>query len=336
MHRWIYFSLLACGIAVASYAHAAEVTDFKDQTIEITVGYGVGGGNDLAARLVARHIGRFIPGNPNVIVDNITGAGGIVQTNFMANSAPKTGLTLGYISRESALHQMANRPGVDFDMAAFQWIGGLTQQGMVAFTRRDKNQGSIEEIKKAGTPVVFGIRAIGGTDFLAGKALEALGVPIKIVSGYGAGRSTLAFEQGEIDSSALTTSAYQERADWVKPGGLATPIVEFGSARIGKTGIPFGPDFKPLPERAGVYSLINQALGLPLGTFAGPPDMSPETTAILSDSFAKMTQDKDFRSDAAKSGIEITPTSGPELKQLFHQFLSADPQAKKQFAALVE
>src|SRR5262249_35364824 len=155
-----------------------------------------GSTNDLTTRLVARHLARFIPGNPGIVVVNKPGASGVIQTSYMQNQAPGNGLAIGYTGRESAYQQLAQRPGVRFDLASLQWIGVLSQKGMVVFINRNKPVRTIAELQKSSTQIIFAVRALGGADFLAGKALEALGVPLKIVSGYpGSPQMNLAFEQ---------------------------------------------------------------------------------------------------------------------------------------------
>ena len=322
-------------IASSASVSAAEPPSFKDKKIEISVGYGAGGGPDMATRIVARHLGRFVPGNPTLIVMNRPGAESLAQANYVFSVAPSDGLAIGYVGRAAAIHQIANRPGVRFDMAKFQWFGGFAQQNTVVFIRRDMKLNSIEEMKRATKPVIFAVRAPGGTDFLSAKALEALGVPVKIVAGYGSGQTTMAFERWEIDASALTLSAFKQRADWVKPGGLAISVVEFGS--VPSNEVPIGPNLTPMPEKAGVYSLINKALALPVGTFAGPPGMSPEITAVYDKAFSEMAKDPTFLDDAKKGDIEVNPiVSGKNLQALYADFLEAPAAAKKEFAALSE
>lgn len=322
-------------VAGSASAAIAQVPSFKDKRVEISVGYGAGGGPDMATRVVARHLGKFVPGNPTLVVMNRPGAESLAQANYVYSVAPHDGSAIGYVGRAAAIHQIANRPGVRFDMAKFQWFGGFAQQNTVVFLRRDKKMATVEELKKAKEPVIFAVRAPGGTDFLSAKALEALGVPVKIIAGYGSGQTTMAFERSEIDASALTLSAFMQRADWVKPGGLAVSVVEFGT--VPSKTVPVGPDLTPVPEKAGVYSLINKALALPVGTFAGPPAMAPEITAMYDKAFAEMAQDPSFLEDAKKGDIEVNPiVHGKPLQALYADFLEAPEAAKKEFAALSE
>jgi hypothetical protein len=193
---------------------------------------------------------------------------------------------------------------------------------------------TIEQIRALSRPIVFAARSPGSTDFLAGKALQALGLPVKIVTGYEGGQMTFAIESGEIDASALTREALKQRASWFKPGGIAVPLVEFGSLRPGE-GIPFGPDLHPLETHRPVYFMINKALGLPVGAFAGPPGMSNQILDIFRTAFSKMAQDEQFLADAEKAGIDVNPLSGGALESLFTEFLHSSPELKQEFSALV-
>jgi hypothetical protein len=331
----IWISLLSVSvIAAQSPCRAQEQPTFAGKTVEISVGFSAGGGPDLAARFVARHLGRFLPGNPSMIVRNRPGAETVLQANYMANIAPKDGLSIGYISRATALQQISDRPGVKFDLASFAWMGGFSQQNIVVFVRRDRGYQSIEQIKASSRQIVFAARSPGSTDFLAAKALEALGVPLHIVTGYEGGQMTFAFENGEIDCSALTREALKQRASWFKPGGIALPLVEFGSLRP-EQGIPFGPDLQPVEARQAVYAMINKAFGLPVGAFAGPPGLSRPTLEIYRMAFGKMAQDEQFLADAEKANIEVNPLSGVALENEFRDFLHASPEMKQEFSALV-
>jgi tripartite-type tricarboxylate transporter receptor subunit TctC len=330
---WTTLLSVSC-LIVAQCSCLAQEQSFAGKRVEITVGYSAGGGPDLAARIVARHLGRFLTGTPAVIVRNMPGAEAVLQANFMANIAPVDGLSIAYMSRASALQQLSDRPGVKFDLASFRWIGGFSQQNILAFIRRDRGYGSLDQIKASSRRVVFAARSPGSTDFLAGKALEALGLPINIVTGYEGGQTTFAFESGEVDCSALTREALKQRASWFKPGGIALPLVEFGSLRP-EPGIAFGPDLHPVEARAAVYSMINRALGLAVGAFAGPPGMSAPTLEMFRTAFGKMMQDEQFLMDAERANIDVNALSGSRLENLFREFLHSSPEMKREFIALV-
>jgi tripartite-type tricarboxylate transporter receptor subunit TctC len=268
-----------------------------------------------------------------MVVINMPGAAGITQANYMIVRAPKDGTSIGMINRQIAVLQLAGQQNVRFDAAKFQWIGGLAQEPIIVFVRRDTGFRSIDDMKKNGATVIFGSRAPGDTDYLAGRALEVLGVPLKIVSGYGAGNTTVAFEQGEFDASALSRTALGIRKEWTKPGGLAVPVLSLGGA---VSDVPNGGDQRPAASRQRIYALINGVLGLPIGTFAGPPEMPDEVARTYSDAFAAMTKDPAFLDDAAKSGVRVEPLDGPTVKAMYKASMGADEADKKEFAELLK
>ncbi len=330
---WI--STLCClALFVPSVRPAQAQLSFAGKPVEITVGFSAGSGPDVAARVAARHLGRFLPGNPTLIVRNMPGAETVRQTNYMANIASADGLSIGYVSRASALQQLSDRPGVKFDLASFKWIGGFSQQNIVALIRRDRGFASIDQVKASARRIVFAARSPGSTDFIAGKALVALGLPIDIVTGYEGGQMTLAFENGEVDSSALTREALKQRASWFTPGGIALPLVEFGSLRPDQ-GTPFGPDLHPVEGQQAVYAMMNKALGLPVGAFAGPPGLSDANLEAFRTAFGRMARDEQFLMDAERTDIDVNPLTGSALEKLFRDFLHSSPELRQAFSALV-
>ena len=314
---------------------AAEAVDLAGKRVEITVGFSAGGAPDTEARLAAQHLGRFFPGHPGFIVVNKPGAETILQANYMANLAPSDGTSIGFFSRASALQQITGRPNVQFDLTSFKWFWAYAPQNLVAFIRRDRQIDSIAAAKQAKAPIVFGARSAGSTDFLGGKALEMLGIPLKTVLGYEGGQMTLGFERGELDCLAFTTEALRQRPDWLKPGGLAVLLVEFGSIRS-ESNVPFGPELTPLPGRESIYGLVNKALGLPVGFFGGPSGMSDELVEAYRQAFTEMAADPQFQADAERRHLEPGRQTGPEVTEMLRAFLTSSPEARKEFAALVQ
>ena len=326
---------LACVLLGFLTASSAEAADLAGKRVEITVGFSAGGAPDTEARLAAQHLGRFFPGHPTFIVVNKPGAETVIQANYMAKLAPSDGTSIGFFSRASALQQIASRPNIKFDLTEFQWFWAYAPQNLVAFIRRDRHIDSIATAKAAQTPIVFGARSPGSTDFLGGKALEMLGIPLHIVLGYEGGQMTLGFERGELECLAFTTEALRQRPDWLKPDGLAVLLVEFGSIRS-ESDVPFGPELHPLPGRESIYALVNKALGLPVGAFAGPPGMSADMVEAYREAFVQMAADPQFLADAERRHLEPGRQSGPEVTQMFHEFLTPSAEARKEFAALVQ
>lgn len=327
------------GVVVAlALAAGAQAADFyKGKTIRLLVGYGPGGGPDFRARLVGRHLGKYIPGHPSIIVQNMPGGGGIVATNFLFNVAKPDGLVLSNVARGPFMMQLGQRVGVKYDMPKFLWIGSLMREGNVVFVQSSLPYGSVDELKTAKRPVIFGARSLGATNYLAGKALEMLGVPLKIVVGYGTSKMNLAFEQGEIEASALGwTSIKTGRPDWVKPGGRARLIAEFGTEKTPGIQAAFGPELEPLSDKREIYALINKALGLSQANIAAPPGTPGERLEELRAAYGKMLKDAKFKADAERLNIPLRPLAGEDLSERVQDFFQgASSSARARFKKLL-
>lgn len=310
---------------------------YSGKQVRLIVGYDPGGGPDIRARIVARHLGDHIPGHPKVIVQNMPGAGGVIATNFVANVVKPDGLTLMNVSRDSAITQLGGRTGVQFDLAKFEWLGSVMREGNVVFIRSDLPYRNIDELRKATRPLIFAARAAGATNYIAGKGLETLGVPVKMVLGYGTAKLNIAFEQGEAEASALGWAALASgRPDWVKPGGLARLVVEFSAKPTPGIDVAFGPALKPIPGKEEIYQLINKALGLPIGNIGAPPGTPKERVDVLRRAYRNLVQDPKFKADAAKLGIPVDSLVGDDLAGVLRDFLAASPQVRSEFKELLQ
>ena len=331
-------SVLSLGLLVSvsavSTAAAAQVAFYEGKTIRIISPSRVGGGPDTRARLIVRHLPSFLPGQPRMIVQNMPGAGGVIAANFLFNVVEPDGLTLGVLSREVTFIQMAEREGVQYNTGKFAWVGSLLHQGQIVFIRSDLPYLSLDELRAAKEPLVFGSRAVGSVNFLAGKALEMLGVPVRLIPGYGSSQLDLAFEQGEVDATALSFNSLTRRADWVKPGGLARPIVEIGTRAA--PDVPAGQNFAPMAGHEQSYALINAALSLPSGSLAAPPGTPSERVESLREAFAKMVMDPEFQVAARKINLSLRFLVGEDLAKSYRDFLDASPDTKALFKQLTQ
>jgi len=329
--------LIAFAFVIGASTVAMGEEFYKRKVVRVIVGYGPGGGPDFRTRLVAKHLGKYLPGRPKVIVQNMPGGGGVVATNYIFNVAKPTGLVLSNVARGPFMMQMGKRVGVQFDMEKLQWIGSLMREGNVVFIRSSTPYQNLEELKRAKKPLIFGARSVGATNYLAAKALEMLGVPVKLIVGYGTSKMNLAFVQGEIEASALGwTSIKTGRPDWIKPGGVARLIVEFGMEPTREIQVPFGPKLKPIGGKEIIYSVINKALGLSQANLAAPPGTPRERTDQLRQAYRKMLKDPKFQADSARLNIPLNPLVGGELAQTVQKFYGgASDSTKAQFAELM-
>ncbi len=327
--------LLLASLALAAQARADAVADFyKGRTVTLIVGYGPGGGYDLFARLMARHLGRHIPGNPAVVVQNMPGAGSLRATNFLYTVAPRDGATIGSFARDMPLLAIlkANTAAV-FDPRKFTWLGSSSDYSRDAYllmVRKDAPVQSIEEARRpGGPPIVLGGTAEGTTGSDVPLVLrDALGLNMKLVTGYpDNGAIFLAVDRGEVNGRTADLSTMRSlRPEWLLPNGGMRALVQFARATR-------HPDFADVPTarelardddgRALIeLAEISYTMSRP---FAAPPGVPAERAAALRRAFADVHNDPQYLEDAAKLGLEVSPIGGEEVLQAISHIAATPP-----------
>src|SRR5712671_1821769 len=221
--------------AVAALAQDAVAAFYNGRQINLIVGYGPGGGYDLTARLLARHIGRFIPGNPSVAVQNMVGAGSLRAANYLYGAAPKDGATFGVFGSDIAMIGLIGaNTSVQFDARKFTWLGSSSSFGNDAYVlivRADAKSPTLAAARRpGGAPIVLGGTGEGARDADVPKILrDALGLNIKQVLGYPDSPSIfLAVERGELDGRTFDLSSVKAaKPEWLKPGSGYRVLVQF-------------------------------------------------------------------------------------------------------------
>jgi tripartite-type tricarboxylate transporter receptor subunit TctC len=320
----------------AAPARAQTVEEFyRGKRLTLTVGYGPGGGYDVFARLVARHIGKYIPGNPQVIVQNMPGAGSLIAANYLYAVAPKDGSAFGLIARDMPLiGLMGHNAKVQFDPRKFTWLGSssnFSDDAYVMIVRTDAPVKSIAEMRVPGGPVmVLGGTADGATGGDVPRILQdALGLNMKLVLGYRDSAAVfLAMERGEVSGRTTDLSAIQStRPDWLKANGGYRLLVQF--ARLTRH-----PDYPDVPTaRELVTTAAGRALieftETPLLTmarpFAAPPGIPDDRANALRSAFLAAHADRQFLEEAAKVGVYISPVSAAEMVRSIEQMSRASP-----------
>ena len=295
--------------------HADTVADFyRGRTVALVVGYGPGGGYDLCARLVARHIGRHIPGRPTVVVQNMPGAGSLRAANYLYTVAPKDGATIGTIARDMPmLAVLGNMPGVRFDPRKFVWLGSsssFADDAHILMVRGDAPVKSIEDARRAGgPPLVLGSTAEGtsGND-VPTLLRDTLGLNIKLVAGYpDNGAIFLAVDRGEVNGRTVDLTTMKSlRPDWLKPNGAMRGLVQFARATR-HSDFPDVPTARELAGTEASRALIELA-ELPYmmaRPFVAPPGVPADRAAALQAAFLAVHRDPQFLADAAQLKIEV-------------------------------
>src|SRR5215468_11461199 len=216
----------------------AQTSFYQGKTITIIVGTKAGDVYDLYPRLVAEFMPKYIPGNPNIIIQNVAGAAGLIATNQLYNTAKPDGLTLGAIYPALYFEQLVKRPEVKFDWTKFNWIGSTVTSNQLMYMRADTPYKSIEDIHRASTPPKCGATGVTSTGYYLPKLLdEAIGTKFDIVSGYQAGQDIdLAVERGEIQCRAFTITAYFAREPFIswRKKNFVRVLFQTGTKRDGR------------------------------------------------------------------------------------------------------
>jgi tripartite-type tricarboxylate transporter receptor subunit TctC len=328
-------SLLLASLALGSQACADTVADFyKGPTITLIVGYGPGGGYDLFARLMARHLGRHVPGNPTVVVQNMPGAGSLRATNFLYAVAPRDGTTIGSFARDMPLLAMlrTNTAAV-FDPRKFTWLGSssdFSRDAYLLMVRTDAPVKSIEDARRpGGPPIVLGGTAEGTTGSDIPLVLrDALGINIKLVTGYpDNGAIFLAVDRGEVNGRAADLSTMRSlRPEWLLPDGGMRALVQFArTTRHPEFGdVPTARELARDPDARALIEIaeLSYKLSRP---FAAPPGVPSERAEALRRAFAAVSTDPQYLEDAAKLRLEVSPIGGPEVLQEIERIAAAPP-----------
>ena len=319
-------SLAACALLLAPVSQAtvlgttparAQAPDFyAGKTIDLYIGYGPGGGYDAYARLVARHLGDFIPGKPKVVPKNMAGGGGRVVAGFIYNVAPKDGTALATADQSLVLAQATGDPSIHFDVNRFSWIGNPSLDNNTAVTWHTTGVKTIEEATKK--EVIVGATGPNTSAQLPQVMNAILGTKFKIVSGYkGGNEMNLAMEAGEIGSRGSNPWASWKatKPDWIAEKKINI-LVQIGLQKAPDLpDVPLLIDLAKNDEDRAVLRLISApaTIGRPI---FGPPGVPAERVKILRAAFDEMVKSPDFLESAKRERLDIDPVSGAELERI--------------------
>ncbi len=333
------------GVA-ASAATAQDAGGFyKGKQISLIVGYGPGGGYDVYGRLLARHIGRFIPGQPHVVVQNMPGAGSLVATNYLYRIAPKDGSVFGIFARNMPLvGLLGTKQNVQFEPTRFTWLGSSSSLGNDAYVlllRKAAEVNTVEGLLRPGGPtLVIGSTAEGASsDAMPTVMRELLGFNIKAISGYtDSGQLFLAMDRGEIDGRTVGLSAIRSnKPDWLKPDGPMKVLVAFGRDTRLKE-YPDVPTARELAKGDRERRLI-EAIEVPYKLsrpFAAPPGVPADRAKILQAAFVEVHSDRQFLQEADKAGLDISPLFAAEVLDLIRKVAETPPEMLRSIEKLIE
>lgn len=292
---------------------------FEGKTITLLAGSSAGGGTDLTARLIARHLERYIPGHPSIVVVNKPGAGGMIAANELYNLKKPDGLNLSTINSGAIFAVASGNKAIRFDLQKFVWVGQALDEAQTVYVRSATPYTTLDAIKKAnkeGKQPKMGAQSLDHTSNFVVKVVEQiLGLDFQVIPGYpGTPEILLDIERGALDGRAQGTgSLFATKRDWLKTGFIK-PLVT--SRRTRDSRLPNVPSIEELAP-AGTKGLLGAlAAAQNIGrSIVLPPGVPPERIKILRDAFAAMTKDEQFLKEAGKLGMEIGLIRGDELNR---------------------
>lgn len=321
----------------------AQAPFYQGKTIRIVVGLPAGDLYDLWARLLATHLAKQIPGNPDIIVQNMPGAASMIAANHVYTVGKPDGLTLGMMIPSIYFDQLLGRKEVQFDYGKFTWIGSTVKGDHQMYMRSDAPYKNIEEIRKASAPPKCGSTGSGSPSYYIPKLMEEIfGAKFAIVTGYPGGQAIeLAVERGEVQCRSFTIEAFFAREPfhtWRKTGFVRN-IMQTGrkrDPRLADTPTIYElMDQYQTPEqsrRLATVVLAGGSLGRPL---IGTPGIPPDRVKILREAFAKTMIDPDFLAEIKKRKYELDPTSGEELEALAKEVIVQPPEVIERMRKLL-
>jgi tripartite-type tricarboxylate transporter receptor subunit TctC len=328
-------SVLFFGFADPRPAAADAVADFyRGKTINVLIGVGVGGEYDIQARLVGRHIGKHIPGNPTVVPQNMTGAGGMRMINYLYNVAAKDGTYIGMIANAFPAMQAVGAPGVQFDASKMHWIGSIAPAVETMAVWHTAGVTTHEEARQR--EVVAGASGRGAITFIYPQMMnELLGTKFKIVTGYPGGNEiNLAMERGEVQARNNTWSSWKAtKPAWIKEKKLI--VIAQAGPRAPDLDAPSVEDAARTPEERQLIELVMSGtqFGRPLATNAGVP---AERVAALRAAFDATMKDPEFLKEAASLNFEVHPVPGQKMQQVVDKLLATPKPIKDRAKTLLE
>lgn len=306
-------------------AHSDDSNFFKGKTIRIIVGTEAGGGYDAYARLVARHLGDQFPSHPNVIVENMIGAGGVVAANYVYSAAPKDGTVIATFPNDTPFIQIMGQPGPLFQASGFGWLGSLASETTVCAARVSAEIQNIDDLKRR--PLVIGGSGPNNTETTPAVLNAVLGTKFNIVTGYASSTAiALAVDRGEVDGLCTSYNTIVTRnPDWITEKKVKI-LIQSGLRKNDRIpDVPLDMDLTQTTDDRHVLELNNARLELGR-PFVAPPTLAAGRLDELRHAFNTMLRDQAFLSDAGKSGLESTPVDGVSAQLILDRVSQTSPQ----------
>jgi tripartite-type tricarboxylate transporter receptor subunit TctC len=330
-------------VAVCPTSLFAQTPFYQGKTIRLVAGTPAGSVYDLYARMVAQFLPKYIPGSPNIIVQNMPGVASMIAANYIYNISKPDGLTIGSIQPALYFDQLVGRPEVKFDWGKFTWLGNTTVSHHLIYIRSDAPYKSIADVRSASVPPKCGAEGTASSAYYLPKLLEeTIGAKFNIVTGYNSGTDVdLAVERGEVQCRAFTIAAFFAREPfhtW-RNKGFVRVLIQTGNQRDEKL-----PEVPTLPELMKQYKtpesgrrlasviLAANEIGRPI---VATPGIPADRVKLLRAAFAQAVKDPELLADAKKKRLELDPVSGEDLEKLAKEIVAQPPEVIERMKKLL-
>ncbi len=319
--------VLVCVFLAATTSAASAEDFFKGKTIRFVVGFSAGGGFDTYTRLIARHFGKHVPGNPSTLVENRTGAGSLIAANYIYNQADPDGLTIGNWIGPLVLQHVMGRKQAKIDGRKFGFLGVPTADSGVCALTKASGITDVDQWFASKKPVKIGATAPGSTTDDPPKLLKAaLGLPIQMVEGYsGTANIRLAAEKGEIAGGCWAWQSIKPTWRKAIESGRVAPVLQITlKSHPELKQVPLAIDYAKNDRAKKLLRVADEAYGLSARPYSLPPGVPEDRVRILQKAFMDTFKDPELLLEAEKSKLEINPVDGPTIAKAFAEMYNMD------------
>src|SRR5262245_52230403 len=336
--RWVACGVVAVSLCPLLPASAQTPAEFyRGKTIDISVGFSAGGAYDVYARLIARHIGRHIPGSPTVVAKNMEGAGSLRLANFLYNAAPKDGTALATIGRGTGFDPLFGNKGAQFDANKFAWIGSANNEVSICLAWHTTSIKTLEDMLTR--ELVVGASSPSADTYQFPKVINGVfGTKFKIVTGYPGGNDIgLALERGEVFGRCgfSWSGVKATHQAWLDQNKINI-LFQMGLDKHKELAkVPLILDLAKTDEQRAILRLVfaRQVMAWP---YLAPPGVPADRVGALRKAFMDTLRDKDFIAEAEKSKLEITPVGGEDIQTLVKDIYETPPAIVQKTATLLQ
>lgn len=332
MSQSVRCSLLAFSLASIFATQSASIfaqdNYYKGKTIRLIVGLAPGGGFDTYSRVIARHIGKHIPGNPTTVVDNMPGAASLLAANYVYKAAKPDGFTIGNFVGGLSFQQLLGLPGVEFDALKFEYLGVPAQDNFMIGVAKSTGITSIGQWKNSGVIIkIGGVAPGGGTDDIPKVLKATLGLPLQLVSGYkGTGPVRLAFNAGEVQGACNSLESFKStwRAEMEK-GEVVLLVQANLKPHPDVPQVPWAVDLAKSDDAKKLILTSARVNGVLNRFYVLPPGTPKNRVMLLRKAFMDTMKDPEFLTDTQKAKLDLDPMDGAEIEKQVRELFKLEP-----------